>query len=166
MRIRVNSNRPLGELGDRGGTKQHASISRTIITVLAILVMLAAPLSLLARGNVCADACTRMCCMMMHGRGMQGDPAEGVHCHNSSGQAAGTSGSMHCRSMNCCHMNCCMNSNCSHALDYGFATPLPLTVLIASFNLSGPADFRSTIPVVSSILSVGFSAAPFEPPRC
>jgi hypothetical protein len=160
VRIGTNANRPRGDEENRNGALRRASISRAIICIVAMLAMLAAPLSLLARGTACADACTKMCCMM-HDHAMQGDADEGMHCHNSSGQAAGTSGSM-----NCCHMDCCMNSNCNHALDYGFAIPLPLTVLVAPFHLSALADFRSTIPIASSILSAGFLAAPFKPPRC
>lgn len=165
MRIGTNANRPRGGLGNRDGTLRRAPISRAIICMVAMLAMLAAPLSLLARGSVCAEACTKMCCMM-HGHAMQGDADEGMHCHNSAGQTTGKSSSTHCRSMNCCHMDCCMNSNCNHALDYGFATPLPLTVLLAPFHLSALADVRFTIPIASSILSAGFLAAPFEPPRC
>jgi hypothetical protein len=58
-----------------------------------------------------------------------------------------------------------MKSGCSHALDFGLASPLPLTVLAPLEPLLAPEAVRQALLQFPASSFVGFHAAPFEPPR-
>jgi hypothetical protein len=58
-----------------------------------------------------------------------------------------------------------MKSGCSHALDFGLASPLPLTVLASLEPLSAPQAYRQSSLQIPASSFAGFHAAPFEPPR-
>jgi hypothetical protein len=61
--------------------------------------------------------------------------------------------------------NCSMKSGCSHVLDFGLASPLPLTVFaplepLLTHQALGPVSLQ-----VPASAFTGFRSAPFEPPR-
>jgi hypothetical protein len=117
--------------------------------ILLVLSLLAAPVSLLARGSACGErsCCRRLCCE--HCAQMAHSGERGMACHRHSAPT----------------QDCAMTSACNHTLDYGFVSPLPLTVLQAADSLALPqlAD-RIMFPSFVTA-SGGFQLAPFEPPR-
>ena len=58
-----------------------------------------------------------------------------------------------------------MKSACSHTLDYGFASPLPPTVLQAAGISSVQHFVRGVRSVDALTFPAGFVPTPFEPPR-
>jgi hypothetical protein len=74
------------------------------------------------------------------------------------------------RKMACHHHSspipdCAMKSACNHTLDYGFASPLPPTVLLAAGVSLAPNAVRGNITADALTISSGFVPTPFEPPR-
>jgi hypothetical protein len=124
---------------------------RRAFTIVAVCALLAAPLALVARGEACApENCKKLCCrphpMHTPSHHTSGD----VDCHHSSSQPA---------------PECSMKSACNHALEFGFITPVPLTVLAAKVRLMAPGLVSDKISSPNSQHSSGFAAVPFEPPR-
>jgi len=116
--------------------------------ILVFLSLLATPLALIARGEACAAACAKSCCLIAsHAR----NAADSHHaCH---GQAPVPRGM------------CCSGVSSSHALDYGFTTPLPQTVLTSSQGVERPQIERRIISRDILTATSIASPPPFEPPR-
>jgi hypothetical protein len=130
--------------------------------ILLTLSLLAAPLALLARGNACGQraCCVKLCCLPHRAAvpAPAGRSGSGMSCHHhlAASMPAPIPAPM---------PDCSMKSACNHALDYGLASPLPLTVLASGEPLSAPEAFRQAAFQVPASSFAGFHAAPFEPPR-
>ena len=132
---------------------------RRVQTLLVILALLSAPLSLLAR-SVSAEmpGCDGMCCLphraahhpANHASVPQNHPLQGETCeHGATQQPA----------------NCALN--CGHATpDYGFSSPLAPTKasnLASIARLNAPT--KGKLPLYAANLTAGFFSTPFQPPR-
>jgi hypothetical protein len=117
--------------------------------ILLVLSLLAAPVALLARGSACGErsCCRKLCCEPHAQMPRSGD--RGMACHRHSARA----------------QDCAMTSACNHTLDYGFVSPLPLTVLQAADSLTMPQPAGKIVYLSFATASGGFHPAPFEPPR-
>jgi hypothetical protein len=124
--------------------------------ILVIVVLLAAPLALLARGmDGDSGECNRMCCLR-HGSHSNPRPhaadnslSEGMMCHRSP--------AVH---------NCeCAMSPGPNSLDYGFLAPMAPTAPSAIMNTPKPEVTRKYFARLTEVTPSGFLAAPFEPPR-
>jgi hypothetical protein len=130
--------------------------------ILLTLSLLAAPLALLARGNPCAEraCCVKLCCLPH--RTAAPPPADhsgsGMPCHHELAASMPAP-------MPAPISDCSMKSGCSHALDFGLASPLPLTVLASLEPLLAPEPVRQALLQLPASSFAGFHAAPFEPPR-
>jgi hypothetical protein len=58
-----------------------------------------------------------------------------------------------------------MKSGCNHALDYGFASPLPPTVLMAATVLIAPQLENKFVGMAGISPQTGFALMPLQPPR-
>lgn len=120
-----------------------------IQAVVALLAILATPLALIARGEACADSCAKYCCPIssQHARAAS---AANMKCHqrNSSGSE-----------------KCCSAPASNHVLDYGFATPLPQTVLTITSSIEAPQFLRRSIAFEIPLEFSNSIPPPFEPPR-
>jgi hypothetical protein len=124
---------------------------RRAFAIVAVCALLAAPLALVAHGEACApENCKKLCCRPHPAPGRSHQTSGDVDCHHSSGQSA---------------PECSMKSACNHALEFGFITPVPLTVLAAKVRLMAPGLVFDKISSPDSRRSSGFAAVPFEPPR-
>lgn len=129
-------------------------LMRRIAVIFVVLAMLAAPMALLARAGACEQpCCANICCASKHSANSQNNSEKesgGMLCHRQS-PARGDS--------------CVLKSGCNHALDYGFASPLPPTVLTMAIDLIAP-QLQSEITLVTGISpAAGFSLTPLQPPR-
>jgi hypothetical protein len=122
---------------------------RRIFAMLALVALMSAPLSLWARGEACAAACAKACCPISAHRASS--VPGGAHCHGTGG---GMPGSM-----------CCPGAANSHALDYGFAMPLPLSIVTAVDAFAPPPVTRAGLDFAVSLLVTRPPSPPFEPPR-
>jgi hypothetical protein len=130
-----------------------ASIStmRRLHAILALVAMLAAPLALLARAGACVHpCCEKLCCDSRQATATQESNTVGMMCHRHASAAAET---------------CFVKSNCNHALEYGFASPLPPTVFFAADELRAPQVQPRTFSLIEFSPRDGFFPTPFEPPR-
>jgi hypothetical protein len=127
--------------------------------ILVIVVLLGAPLSLLARSTSSdMPACDGMCCLPHHGAHNPGTqhPAPQTHDHDGESCDHGSTGNM---------PKCTIG--CGHApTDYGFVSPITPTkpsslTSLSRFDSSQFARLRSR----SQNVVVGVLLAPFQPPR-
>jgi hypothetical protein len=124
---------------------------RRLHAILAIVAMLAAPLALLARAGACVHpCCEKLCCDSPQANAKQESNTVGLMCHRHASAAAET---------------CFVKSNCNHALEYGFASPLPPTVFFAAEELRAPQVQPRALSFIGFSPRDGFSPTPFEPPR-
>src|SRR4029077_8498724 len=130
--------------------------------ILLTLSLLATPFALLARGSACAEraCCVKLCCLPHRTAALP--PAD----HSGSGTPShhNLAASMPAP-MPAPISNCSMKSGCSHALDFGLASPLPLTVLASLEHRIAPEPVRQALLQLLASSFAGFHAAPFEPPR-
>ena len=127
---------------------------RRVHAILAVLALLAAPLALLARAGACEKPCCEaLCCAAKHSGGakMAQDSGAGTLCHRQVPANAADS--------------CYWKSLCNHSLDYGFASPLPPTVLTHASSLAGPQPGITFSSASEILTNSGFALAPFQPPR-
>ena len=117
--------------------------------ILALIVLVFAPLALVARSNACAEACTKSCCVAVHHSANSSVPPSG-HCHgvNQSPTAL-----------------CCEEPTSNHALDYGFTILTPLSILPNVASVETPTISGAAVSSNPLNAPSGFSSAPFEPPR-
>jgi hypothetical protein len=132
---------------------------RRVQAILVILVLLSAPLSLLAGSNGSdMAACDGMCCLPHHGTHHSGKPHPPPQKHNHDGEACehGSSGDL---------PKCTIG--CEHApADYSFVSPINPTKPSSLFSVSrfdAPQLVKLKSPVTR--LAAGFQFAPFQPPR-
>jgi hypothetical protein len=124
---------------------------RRAYAILIAISLLASPLALLARSNACAPvACARLCCLPRATHTPMKAAKLGMPCHHSGSAPPPL---------------CLMKSACDHALDYGFASPLPPMTLVAAVATNGIQTARGILVTSSSRIPVGFHSPPFEPPR-
>jgi hypothetical protein len=124
---------------------------RRVFAIVAVCSLLAAPLAVVARAEACApENCKKLCCRPHPAHPHSGHASQDMDCHHSTSQSA---------------PDCSMKSVCNHALEFGFITPVPLTVLVAKARLIAPGPSFSKISSSSPQLDSGFGVAPFEPPR-
>jgi hypothetical protein len=127
---------------------------RRLECLLVILALLATPLALLARtrANNMAD-CDGMCCLPHAGRSHPPRVVEssydGIACHHG---AAG-------------HMLMCSMRSGHHGFDYGLLAPIAPTLVSAARRIAAPEASRNFASRLVAFSVVGFSSAPFEPPR-
>lgn len=116
--------------------------------ILVVVALLAAPLGLLARSQACGPraCCVKVCCPPHAAPKPTG---HGLACHHGSAPAR----------------DCMMKSAGNHALDFGFASPLPPIVLAAAEVIGKPDATTANLPSLHADPLAGFTAAPFEPPR-
>jgi len=122
---------------------------RRLSAMLAVIALMAAPLALVARGEACAMACAKACCPISAHR--TSTMPDGAHCHGTGGAIPGSM--------------CCPASGNTHALDYGFATPLPLSILTAAIGVIPSQISRGAIAVANPLNFTRPPSPPFEPPR-
>src|ERR1700733_255184 len=120
---------------------------RRIQAIVALLAILAAPLALIARGNACASSCAKYCCPLSSQRA---NSTPKMNCHDQSSSDS--------------------NHRCSapvpnHVLDYGFATPLPRTLLTIVIIVE--VQQMSRRPISHEMLNESSLSVPppIEPPR-
>ena len=127
---------------------------RRMQAILVVLAMLAAPMALLARAGACEQpCCATLCCASKHSAASQqasGKETGGMLCHRQ-GQAPSEP--------------CIMKSGCNHALDYGFASPLPPTFLMAATVLIVPQLENEITGTAGISPQTGFALMPLQPPR-
>jgi len=135
---------------------------RRVQAILLTLSLLATPFALLARGSACAEraCCVKLCCLP-HRTAVPlpvGHSGSGMPCHHqlTTSMPAPIPAPI---------SDCSMKSGCSHALDFGFASPLPLTVLASLEHRVAPEPVRQALLQLLASSFAGFHAAPFEPPR-
>ncbi len=120
--------------------------------ILLMVSLLAAPLSLVARGLATSapEVCGRLCCLRAAPHAHPSEaPAEPATCHHRSLPRS----------------DCAMKALCNHSLVFGLVSPLPPSVLeAAAFSPSLPTMRSSPAwPWIAS--PAGFLPAPFVPPR-
>ena len=127
--------------------------------ILVILVLLSAPLSLLAGSNDSdMAACDGMCCLPHHGAHHSGTQHPIPQKQNHDGEACGHSSS---GDLPKCTMGC------EHApADYSFVPPISPTKpsSLASISRFDTPQFAKLQAPVKN-LTAGFLFAPFQPPR-
>src|SRR5450755_4381252 len=87
---------------------------RRLQAILVVIAMLAAPLALTARVSA---GSVPFCCLLTRGAA---DRQSGLHCNHDASHAA---------------TMCKITASCGGTIDYGFASPLPSSVLLGE---SGP----------------------------
>src|ERR1700733_2272648 len=120
---------------------------RRIQAIVALLAILAAPLALIARGNACASSCAKYCCPLSSQRA---NSTPKMNCHDQSSSDS---------------KDCCSAPVPNHVLDYGFATPLPRTLLTAAVVVEAPQISHRSISRVKLNESSISVPPPIEPPR-
>jgi hypothetical protein len=127
--------------------------------LLVVIVLLTAPLSLLARStSTDMPECGGMCCLPHHGAHNSGSPHPAPQTHDLDGESCdhGSTGNM---------PKCTIG--CSHApTDYGFVSPITPTKpsSLASLSRFDSSQFAK-LPSRTPNVVVGFLWAPFQPPR-
>jgi len=122
--------------------------------LLVILALLATPVALLARTSAdnMAD-CDGMCCLPHSGHSHQSRNVEGgqdgMACHHG---AAG-------------HMLMCSMRSGHHGFGYRLLAPIAPTLVSAARRIAAPGASRNFPSRLVAFSVVGFSSAPFEPPR-
>jgi len=122
-------------------------MSHRILALVAVLALLSAPAAILAGTVDCAPAaCAGACCARhAHGASAHGPEAE---CHHS-----GTQPRSHC------------SGTPRGQIDFGFALPLPPTILAVSMTLAAPASASPAIIASRSAVFSGFVDDLIKPPR-
>jgi len=115
--------------------------------ILVLLALFSAPLALLARGEACAEACSKFCCVALH-HSSHSDSAGAGHCHGNPQST-----------------RCCDEAAPNHALDFGFTILLPLTIIPSAASLGAPAISGTAITSAAIFVSSRYTPPPFEPPR-
>jgi hypothetical protein len=116
------------------------AVMRRIQAAGVVLALLAVPLALVARGQVCASQqCVMACC-------------RGHHAMKCGRGAAGMS-------------HCAMCSESRPMPDYGLASPIAPFDLPASVELPRPVAARAVSVVMAVSDSAGHFSPPFNPPR-
>jgi hypothetical protein len=127
--------------------------------ILVILVLLSAPLSLLAGSNHSdMAACNGMCCLPHHG-------ARNPVSHHAPAQNHEKSSSTCGHGSNASRLHCLFNCGDAHAAHF-FVSPLAPTkasnvAFIERLDRPTAAKFRSELAAIVP----GFLAVPFQPPR-
>jgi hypothetical protein len=122
-------------------------MSHRILALVAVLALLSAPAAILAGTSECAPAaCTGMCCAR--------------HAHNAGAHAA---------EAQCHHSGTQNDASCSGTLrghiDFGFAAPLPPTILAVTVKVDAPRFASSAIAARRSAILSGFVGDLIKPPR-
>ncbi|MGH9745654.1 MAG: hypothetical protein ACRD59_06035 [Candidatus Acidiferrales bacterium] len=124
--------------------------------ILIVLALLATPLSLFARTSAgMSSDCNNLCCLP-HG-------SHAAHSHAVA--AASKQEGMSCHHGAAGHRAECTMKAGHHAMDYGFFAPIAPTTPSAIVRASSPASARLALTQSSASLLLGFTAAPFQPPR-
>jgi len=122
---------------------------RRLEAFLALISMLAAPLALVARGQACASACAKSCCLISSSR-VHASPQADANCHSQRPADSRRCGSAPAP---------------NHALDFGFLAPLPRVILPALTGAPSLQTSRRAIsPAVLNDSSINLPP-PAEPPR-
>jgi len=108
--------------------------------IVVIIVLLALPLALLARGGPCQQT-TCMCCLLHGAKGPQGKTMACSHC-------AG-------------HGQCGLTT----AHDFGLHELMAPTAPAAAVRLVAPDGVRRAVVALAPANATGFISAPFNPPR-
>ncbi|MGA8101116.1 MAG: hypothetical protein WB869_03110 [Candidatus Acidiferrales bacterium] len=122
-------------------------MSHRILALVAVLALFSAPAAILAATVECAPtACTGMCCARhVHNAGAHAAEAQ---CHHSGGQ----------------HDARCSETPRGH-IDFGFASPLPPTILVVTVKVGAPRFASSAIAGRRSTILSGFVDDLIKPPR-
>jgi hypothetical protein len=111
--------------------------------ILVVMALLAAPVSLVARGIFCDSAeCEGAVICPMHMAGAS-QPIGGMAKHAPM----------------------CGTHQARHALDYGFIAPFAPAIPLAHAQIAVPAASHEFREENSQLLADGVSSAPFTPPR-
>ncbi|HSY58660.1 MAG TPA: hypothetical protein VK795_03820 [Terriglobales bacterium] len=124
--------------------------------IVVVLVLLASPLSLLARASFGMDGdCNNLCCLI-HG-------SHAGHAHMVTPKTPDKD--MACHHGEAGHaIECTMKARHSGP-DFGFFAPIAPTTPSALVTVTSPSPSRTGFTRPNELIISGFLEAPFEPPR-